>query len=240
VPVIYKDIVQGSPQWMEVRVGKPTASQFHRIVTPTGNPSKQAEMYRLELIAERATGLPNTDFKTSWMERGSDKEPEAVAYYEFQGDVTTEKVGFISSDCGRYGASPDRLVGDDGMLEVKIPKPAVHVGYLLMSGAAYEEHRIQVQSQLWVANRKWNDLLSYSPDGMPRAVHRSERDEKFIAKMEPLVLEFCDELERLWKEYLDKYGMPEKPSPNDDEFSREAIIRALKDSLAAVNSGKSA
>ena len=188
-PIYHMSLIQGTSAWTAARLGIPTASQFHRIVTGKGNPSRSAEGYLFELLAERITGLPTVNFKSSWMERGHELESEAVNYYEFQKDVETVPVGFITNAARTIGASPDRLVGPDGLLEIKCPKPSTHVGYLLRIGDTYEDHGTQVQGQLSVSKRGWSDLLSYSP-GMPPALIRVERDEPFIRAMRGYIESF--------------------------------------------------
>ena len=194
-PRIYRDVVQGSTAWLNLRLGVPTASQFHRIITPGGKPSKSQEPYRFELIAEKLTGDPTAAFISTWMNRGSEEEENALAFYEFTRDCKAEKVGFIRN--GDVGASPDFLIGTNGMAEIKVCKPGVHVGYLLQEGTAYEEHVIQAQSQLWIAEREFNDLVAFNPK-LPPAIHRANRDEFFIAQLRKEVGIFCEKLAELW------------------------------------------
>jgi hypothetical protein len=183
-------------------------------------------MYMFELLAERLTGEPTVSFTSHWMDRGSELEAEAVSYYEMQADCDTEKVGFIARADGRIGASPDRLVGDDGLLEIKVCKPATHVGYLLKSGAAYEEHRIQTQGQLWVAEREWNDLLAYNPL-LPPALYRAHRDEAFIALLSSAVEAFSTALETQYQ-LLIANGFVKQPkersAPTMTEILRQSLI----------------
>ena len=128
---------------------------------------------------------------SDWMARGSELEAEAVAAYEFEKDAETVPVGFVTTDDGRVGCSPDRLVGADGLLEIKCPSAIAHVGNLL---AAPDQYAVQVQGQLWVAEREYCDLLSYCP-GLPRAMFRIYRDDAFISKMAAVIAEFCDRID---------------------------------------------
>ncbi len=105
------------------------------------------------------------------MDRGSQMEADAVAFYELQRDCDTVKVGFITNDDGSVGASPDRLVGESGLLEIKVPSEAVHMSYLLGSGSAYEAYKVQMQGQLWVSGKAFNDSLSFHPE-LPPALLR--------------------------------------------------------------------
>lgn len=195
--MIRVECLQGSESWHAARLGLPTASSFHRIVTPkSGKPSASSHKYLYELVAERLLGTPLDSASSEFMERGKALEGEAVAWYELQRGVDTEKVGFVLTDDRRAGCSPDRLVGEDGGLEVKCPSAGVHVGYLL--GELSEEYRCQVQGGLWVTGRRWWDLLSYNPL-LPSALVRIERDEEFIAALESAVGEFCERLDEATK-----------------------------------------
>ena len=140
-------------------------------------------------------GRPILKAVTTWMSRGSQTEAEAVAYYESLRDLDTTKIGFVTNDTGTIGASPDRLVGEDGILEIKVPKESTHTRYLL-SGAVGDEYWPQIQGQLWVTERKWVDIMSYSP-GMPEACIRVVRDEDYIRKLATAVTAFAGELDRV-------------------------------------------
>lgn len=231
--MIVHDCIQGTPEWTALRSGIPTASQFDRIVTPKGNPcgAKTSEKYRHELIAERIMGHPITDFTSRWMDRGSQTEAEAVNFYEFTRDLPSVKVGFITNDSETVGASPDRLVGDKGLLEIKVPSDGVHVSYLMQSGNAYDEYKVQTQGQMWIAEREWNDLLSYHPE-MPEALYRIERDEKFISIMADLVGTFSAALEQDFALCLDRGWVKQRKITQPSE--QEKLIKALKDSLVEM------
>lgn len=183
---------QGSAQWIAARLGLPTASQFSRILTPrTLKPSASAERYLWELLAERIIGQPANDASTKFMERGKAMEAQAVAFYELQRGVDTRRVGFVTRDDGLVGCSPDRFVGDDGLLEIKCASAAVHVGALL--GGVTDEYRAQVQGQLWITGRQWCDLLYFNPE-MPPVLTRMERDPEFIAALSQAVGSFAERL----------------------------------------------
>jgi hypothetical protein len=185
------DVQQGSPEWIQARLGLPTASSFDRLLTKTGKVSASASKYLAELAAEWYLGAPLSDYQSPFMERGSQMEQEAVAFYEMANDVDTVPVGLCLTDCGRAGASPDRLVGDDGCLEIKCPSAAVHMHYVLHG--APDEYRPQAQGQLWVTGRKWVDLLCFHPS-IESVLVRVERDEDYIADMEAVVFAFADRL----------------------------------------------
>lgn len=219
---------QGSPEWHQLRLGLPTASDFHRVITPKGNPSDGQEPYLFELLAERLTGEPADQFQNRWTNRGKELEVHAVAYYEFQREMTTELAGFVTTDDGLIGASPDRLVGDKGLLEVKCRKPAEHLSYLLNEGAVYKKAMIQAQGQLLVAEREFNDIMAYHPT-MPEAIYRVSRDEPFLEKLDKELHAFVQRLESLYAECISNgWAKPlEKAAPSLQEL--------LRDSLEAIN-----
>jgi hypothetical protein len=192
--VIVHVVAQGSEEWRRLRMGVPTASEFHRILTPTGKPSKSAEPYLCELLGELMMGRPLDSPSFPWMQRGHDLESDAANWYELQCDIATSIVGFCTTDDGRIGASPDRLVGDDGLLEIKCPSPDVHVRYLLFPDRGVDaEYRVQVQGQLYVTGRQWCDVVSYHPE-LPSVIVRVERDEEYITKLEIELQTFCERL----------------------------------------------
>lgn len=183
------DCVQGTTEWLQARAGIPTASNFDRILTPGGKLSTQAEKYLHHLLAERILGRPIVEQAvTPWMHRGTEMEAEAVSFYESFRDLDTVRVGFCTTDDGTLGCSPDRLVGDDGLAEIKCPKEAVLVGYLL-SGSVGDAYKPQVQGQLLVTGRVWVDVLAYSPE-LPHSLIRVERDEKYLRTLGNALVEF--------------------------------------------------
>lgn len=192
--MIRHNVIQGSQEWHELRLGKPTASCFNQIVTPTGKLSAQADKYMHRLIAERILGYSLDAISTAAMETGREREPEAVQWYEFTHGIETDVVGIVFSDDGRIGASPDRVVGADGMLEIKCPMPHTHIGYLLDDVGHSDAYRPQVQGQLWIGEREWNDAVSYCPM-FPASLVRRYRDDGYIAKLKDALAEFCDRLD---------------------------------------------
>lgn len=178
---------QGSPEWHAARLGIPTASAFGKIVTASGKLSAQADGYLHALVAERILGLSVDAEATDWMERGKITEAEAVALFELRHNCDTKAVGFVTTDDGRAGCSPDRLVGSDSGLEIKCPSAAVHVGYLL--DVAPRRYWPQIQGALWITGfQRWH-FLSYCPE-FPPAEMVYERDEKFIALLADEVHDF--------------------------------------------------
>jgi hypothetical protein len=190
--VIRLDVKQGTEEWHQARLGIPTASQFHRIITPKGAPSSQAIGYVHELIAEKLLGRPVDIGATPAMERGTFLEPEAVAYYEMLAGVDTQPGGFCLSDDRRVGCSPDRLIGDDAGIEIKCPSPATHVGYLL--GHEADKYRCQVQGCMFVTGRDRWIWLSYCP-GLPPAIVEHRRDAAFHEQLAIQLSRFLHQLD---------------------------------------------
>lgn len=194
--MIFHEVTQGTEAWLKLRAGIPTASAFENIITPGGEKTKgeRRVRYMHTLLAERIMGKPVLDHVSTWMDRGLATEAEAVSYYEFQRNATTKKIGFVTNDAKTIGASPDRGVDADGLLEIKVPKEHTHVFYLLKKKPD-KTYYPQVQGQLWITERKWIDTLSYHPS-MPEALVRTERDDEYIAKLAKAVTEFSAELEK--------------------------------------------
>jgi len=187
------DCQQGSTEWREARLGVPTASQFHRIVTPTGKLSTQREGYMAELLAEWALGAPDDEFNSEWMQRGNILEPYAFKAYAFLFDAFPSKVGFCLTDDALVGCSPDALVGEDGGLELKCPKAGTHLIYLFRDKVP-NEYFCQVQASMWITGRPWWDFGSYYPE-LPFFVKRSTPDEKYHKGLDEHIPTFVAELE---------------------------------------------
>ena len=190
------DIPQGGPEWHQERLGRPSASRFGEIITTKGEPSKQAEKYLYALAGERIVGVAPESYQNAAMVRGLELEPEARRAYEFLYDVDVKQVGTCYPDeQKRYGASPDGLVGEDGLLEIKCPTLPVAVEYL-MGNKLPTKYICQVQGQLLVTGRSWCDFMSYYP-GLTPLVVRVERDDKLIAALKAALEEFCDRLDAI-------------------------------------------
>lgn len=203
--IIHDGIAQGTSAWLDLRKGIPTCSRFSDIVTPGGAASKSATGYMHHLLAERILGRPIDGFKSAAMEHGNDFEGHAIKAYEFAHDVETRKIGFVTTDDGRVGCSPDSFIEEqpEGMVEAKAPNPATHVGYLLEATGAASNYKVQLQGELWVCEKVWVDIISYCP-GMPDAVYRVYRDEEFIGKLASAVRAFSDLLEQRAAEFRER------------------------------------
>ena len=189
------EMEQGTPEWFAVRMGLPTASQFATIMAKgrSGGDSKTRQTYLYKLAGEILTGDPMDSFSNHHMERGHEMEPEARSYYAFMHDVEPQQVGFITN--GPKGCSPDSLVGNDGMLEIKTKLPHLMLA-VLEADQFPAEHRAQCQGQLWVAEREWIDLTCYWPKMLP-FIKRAYRDDAYIAEISAAVDQFNDELATL-------------------------------------------
>lgn len=176
---------QRSEEWFAARLGLPTASQFGKIITATGKKSAQFDGYANQLIAERITGEITQVTITEAMQRGTDLEPQARAWYELATGETVVEVGLCLHDHINCGASPDGLVGDHGLLEIKCPMAKTMVEYL-RDGVLPSAYVPQVQGQLWITDREWCDFLAWHPAMKPLTV-KVERDPKYIEKLAELV-----------------------------------------------------
>jgi hypothetical protein len=181
MPILH-NVAQYSDAYDRLRLGIPTSSHFHKIITPQGKPSKQWREYACVLIAERILQRKIEFYNSPAMERGLIVESEAADWYEFDQDVTVQRVGFITDDDHTVGCSPDRLVGKHGLLEIKAPLPHTQIEYWI-SGEVNERFRPQLQGQLYVSQRSWVDIVCWH-DVLPKVVMRVEPDERFIAALD--------------------------------------------------------
>lgn len=188
---------QGSAEWMDARLGIPTASRFSDIITPkTLKPSSSSTEYRNQLLAEWLLGyaIDWSNGGSAWTDRGREMEAEARSFYEMQFDVDVARVGFVTRDDGRVGGSPDGLVGTDGGVEIKCPALHTHIGYLLDPQTLAAKYRAQVQGYLYLTDRQWWDVLSYTP-ALPHVRARVERDPKFVAAFEAALEVFLADMD---------------------------------------------
>ena len=190
---IVKDIEQGSPEWLELRCGVVTASRFKDVMA--GGAGKTRKAYMLELAAELLTDEPQESYSNAYMEWGTQTEPQARSMYEFISGNDVEQVAFIKGKQG-VGVSPDGLVGDSGLVEIKCPKTTTQISTYL-GGSMPSSHLPQVQGQLWVADREWCDFVSFDPRINGVASYfcvRVHRDDNYIKTLEGAVDNFIFEL----------------------------------------------
>ena len=196
------DFPQGTPEWLAARAGKVTASRMPDVLAQirTGEAAARRD-YRAQLVAEILTGRPQEDgFINAEMQHGIDQEPFARAAYEVATDQLVDQVGFVlHPTLERAGASPDGLVDFDGLLEVKCPKTATHLQYL-MDGSVPAKYEPQMAWQLACTGRKWADFVSFDPR-LPAKLQlfkvRLARDEARIKELEREVVSFLADVDKM-------------------------------------------
>lgn len=193
------DIEQRTDDWFAVRLGKVTASRVADLMakTKTGYAASR-ENYMAQLVLERITGAKAESFSSAAMQWGTDQEPFARAAYEAARDVMVEEQGFAPHPTIEMaGASPDGLVGDDGLVEIKCPNTATMIETLLTEKVP-SKYIAQMQFQMACTGRKWCDYVVFDPRMPPKAqlfIKRVDRDDKFIAEMEAEIVKFLAEVQ---------------------------------------------
>ena len=174
------NVEQGTDEWRAARAGMPTASMFKDALAK--GEGKTRRTYMMKLIGERLTGALSEGYSNGHMERGQEMEPE--------------QVGFIVNDSlidlGPIGCSPDSLVGESGLLEIKTKLPHIQCE-LLLQDRVPPEHLKQIHGAIWVCEKEWLDFVSYWP-GLPTFIKRVHRDEKVIAELKTGLTEFYAEM----------------------------------------------
>lgn len=207
------EIIQGSPEWKALRCGKVTASRVADVVakTKTGYSASRAN-YLAQLIAERLTGQPAETYTNAAMIHGTETEPEARDAYSFYHGVTVEQIAFVPHPkIDQAGASPDGLVGADGLVEIKAPNTATHLETLL-GQAVPAKYIDQMQFQMACTGRQWCDFVSYDnrmPENMRLFVRRVHRDDKRIDFLETEIAGFLLEMAVKLAELNRVYGEKE-------------------------------
>lgn len=206
------DFPQGSDEWRKARLGKVSASRIAEMTakTKSGYGSSRAN-YAAELIAERLTGTPAEKFTSAAMQRGTEQEPVARAMYEFMRDVAVTQVGLVMHPTiGAACASPDGLVGEEGLVEIKNPNIATHIDTLL-SDAIDGKYLKQMQWQMATCERAWCDFVSFDdrlPAEMQLFIKRVYRDEAMIAELEKETRLFLSEIDATMARLTAKYPRP--------------------------------
>jgi hypothetical protein len=191
------EVVQGSPEWYAAKCGIPSASNFDKIVTASGEPSKQRDKYLHQLACEKITKRPTEEYSNANMERGQALEEEGRAFYRLLTGKKVTTTGFWVTE-GKFivGCSPDSLVDKNGLNEIKCPLAPTHVLYLLNPEKLERDYWQQCQGQLLVTGRKWVDLMSYYP-GMRSVIARIKPHKKFQGVLVAELRLFCAELDKL-------------------------------------------
>lgn len=194
--MIHIQVEQGTPEWEKLRLGIPTVSSFDRILTPKKlEPSTKADEYMNQLLAEWFLGT-TIDWGDAgqFAERGKHMEAEARAFYEFADEVDVTPGGFVLRDDRKVGGSPDGLVGDQGIVELKCPAIHTHIGYMRAPAALATKYHSQLQGYLYLTDRTWCDIQSYNPI-LPRVVVRVVRDAKYILALDRALNTFIEYLD---------------------------------------------
>jgi len=202
---IIRDIVQGSPEWMALRVGKIGGSRVADLLTAgrSGAESLTSRKYKNELIRERLTGRKLDTYKTPAMQRGIDLEPMARAWYEVHYNTFVDQVAIVLHPTVVGGqCSPDGIVeATNSLIEIKIPNPENHLDNILTEGKQLEQYYDQVMWQLaCMPEKEFCDLVSFDPempDHLKGYVKRIYRDDEYIKNMEDKVTLFLQEIETI-------------------------------------------
>lgn len=203
-------IEQGTVEWFAARLGKVTASCVSDVVakTKSGYSTSRAN-YAAQLVAERLTGTVQESYSNSAMQWGTDQEPEARVAYEFLHNAALSVVGFVPHPTiTMSGASPDGLVGSDGLVEIKCPNTATHID-TLRGGAIPDKYATQMYWQMACTGRQWCDFVSFDPrlpENMQLFVQRLRRNDDRIAALEAEVVAFLAEVDATVADLNRLYG----------------------------------
>ena len=191
---------QRTPEWFAERLGKITASRIADVVgkTKSGSYGAARKNYMAELLCQRLTGQQEEKFTSAAMQHGTDTEPAARAMYMLETGEDVTETGFIHHpSIDMSGASPDGLVGEDGLIEIKCPNTATHLEFL-QSRKPKHEYLLQMQWQMACTGRQWCDFVSYDdrlPEKLAYRCIRIPRDDKLIAELEEEAVKFLTELD---------------------------------------------
>jgi putative phage-type endonuclease len=192
-------VEQGTPEWHQMRLGKVTASRVADILakTKTG-PSASRQNYLIELALQRTTGIIEESYTNAAMEWGTQTEPQARVAYEIKSGNFVDQVAFVDHPTiAGFGCSPDGLVSDRGLVEIKCMQPKGH-WEVIKTKEIPKNYWIQQQAQLSCTNREWNDYVGFNPifpDKSQLFIKRTYRDEVFITEMELEIKKFLEEVE---------------------------------------------
>ena len=187
---------QGTDEWLLERAGKVTASALSNVMMAKTTAGYQN--YMAQLICERLTGEPVETFKSAAMEHGNETEPQARAFYEMETGNEVVEVGFCPhSTLDKSGASPDGLVGELGLVEIKCPQPAKHIKNL-MGGTIDKAYMLQMQWQMECTGREWCDFVSFNPTfpaHLQLHITRVDRDAEMQEEIKTAVTNFLADLD---------------------------------------------
>jgi putative phage-type endonuclease len=200
---------QRTDDWLKARLGKATASRVADIVAKTKSGyAASRKNYAAQLVCERLTGQPQDGFTNAAMQWGTETEPQARNAYCFHRDLDVSECGFFDHPkIQMSGASPDGLIGDDGLLELKCPNTATHIETLL-GRAAPAKYVHQMMWQMACTDRAWCDFASFDPrlpENMRLFVVRLHRDDDMIAELEAEVSAFLNEVDEIEAQLRERY-----------------------------------
>lgn len=190
---------QGTPEWLSERAGKVTASMISAVLMKPETAGYRD--YQAQLVAEILTGKPQgSDYTNAAMAFGTEMEPLARSAYEAETGFSVDEVGFCQHPTiERAGASPDGLVGNSGLVEIKCPKVATHLAYLI-AGVVPATYKNQMMWQMSCSGRDWCDFASFRPD-LPEHLQlfiiRFKRDPERIKELETAVVAFLDTVDKM-------------------------------------------
>lgn len=201
-------MIQGSPEWFAARIGKVTASRVADVMATTkSGPAASRQNYMMELLCQRLTGTIEQGFTSAAMQRGTEMEPIARSAYEARNGLFVTEVGLIDHPTlAGFAASPDGLVGDDGMIEIKSPNTATHISFM-RTGKPDGRYIWQMLAQMECAGRQWCDFVSFDdrlPEPLQFASVRIMRDDAKISDMLAGVTAFLKELADLEAEMRER------------------------------------
>ena len=205
---IIESCEQGSAEWLAMRLGKVTASKVSDVLSKGRGsaPSKMSETYMIELIAEVLTGNSKPFFENDAMRWGTETEPQARAMYAVNNDfVDVKEVAFVEHN-EQVGISPDGLIGEDGLLEIKCPNTTTQLKRALSDDYS-ADYKAQIQMQLWVTEREWCDFLSFDPRLDCEAGYLQQRvfrDEEYIEEMKTKVYAFVEKMNEIIEQLTTK------------------------------------
>lgn len=201
------DHPQGTGSWLQSRLGIPTASECHALVSPTFKikTGDGPETYLHRKVCEKLLGYSTNNGSSFAMENGSLLEHEAIPYFSFEYNLDVRRVGLCVTDDGRAGASPDGLIGEDGGIEIKCPTPEKHIGYLIANKVP-DDYLVQTHMSLWVTGRKFWYFVSYSRQFQP-LVLRVERDEEICDIIDLAVTKFNERMDTMIAQLTQKQAL---------------------------------
>ena len=189
--MIIHNVGQRSSEWFKLRLGKITGSNAHKLLTKT-----KFKTYYYQLLAETITRVITEGHLSDAMQWGIDNEPFAAEWYEEQTGYDVSVCGFIEDENNIFGCSPDLLVGDIGMAQIKCPGSKTHLEYKI--NGPDDEAIYQMQWEMFVAERQWNDFISYDPRFKGKLVghiKRIERDDSIIKKLETAAKDMQEQIQ---------------------------------------------